>query len=104
MNPPPPMFPAAGYVTASANAVATAASTALPPDLSPETPPADAAGQTETTTPLAKAVGASRARAPEVGTRPTTAARQVSNGNARRIIGNSGMGESCEGGRDCRGK
>src|SRR5215831_7872773 len=31
MNPPPPMFPAAGSTTASANAVATAASTALPP-------------------------------------------------------------------------
>src|SRR5690242_200715 len=31
MNPPPPMLPALGCVTASANAVATAASTALPP-------------------------------------------------------------------------
>ena len=33
MNPPPPMLPALGCVTASANAVATAASTALPPFL-----------------------------------------------------------------------
>src|SRR5262245_56839415 len=31
MKPPPPMFPASGYVTASVNAAATAASTALPP-------------------------------------------------------------------------
>ena len=30
-KPPPPMLPAVGWVTASANAVATAASTALPP-------------------------------------------------------------------------
>src|SRR4051794_40077129 len=30
-NPPPAMLPAVGWVTASANAVATAASTALPP-------------------------------------------------------------------------
>ena len=34
MNPPPPMFPASIYVTASANPVAIAASTALPPLLS----------------------------------------------------------------------
>ena len=33
MNPPPPMFPASGFVTASAKAIATAASTALPPAL-----------------------------------------------------------------------
>ena len=31
MNPPPPMLPAVGWVTPSANATATAASTALPP-------------------------------------------------------------------------
>src|SRR5690606_13422804 len=31
MNPPPPMFPACGYVTASAKPVAIAASTAFPP-------------------------------------------------------------------------
>ena len=34
MNPPPPMLPATGKVTASAKAVATAASTALPPSFS----------------------------------------------------------------------
>src|SRR6478736_5314122 len=31
MKPPPPIFPAKGYVTANAKPVATAASTALPP-------------------------------------------------------------------------
>src|SRR5579883_598276 len=31
MNPPPPMFPASGSATASANPTATAASTAFPP-------------------------------------------------------------------------
>src|SRR5579883_2419394 len=38
MKPPPPMLPAEGNVTASANAVATAASTALPPDASTSAP------------------------------------------------------------------
>src|ERR1700738_4141419 len=33
MTPPPPRLPASGYVTASVNAIATAASTALPPSL-----------------------------------------------------------------------
>ena len=31
MNPPPPMLPAVGWVTPSAKATATAASTAFPP-------------------------------------------------------------------------
>src|SRR5258708_2304022 len=38
MNPPPPIFPAAGSTTASANATATAASTALPPRFRISTP------------------------------------------------------------------
>src|SRR5262245_6017914 len=38
MKPPPPMFPAVGWVTASANAVATAASTAVPPSASASRP------------------------------------------------------------------
>src|SRR6266702_2767612 len=33
MKPPPPILPASGYVTASVKAIATAASTALPPSL-----------------------------------------------------------------------
>src|ERR1035437_963900 len=38
MKPPPPMFPAAGWVTARANPTATAASTALPPARRTATP------------------------------------------------------------------
>jgi hypothetical protein len=52
MKPPPPRLPAAGYVTASAKAVATAASTALPPCLRMDTPTSDAGPETDTTTPL----------------------------------------------------
>src|ERR1041385_1707585 len=37
-NPPPPMLPAVGSVTASANAVATAAAKALPADASTSVP------------------------------------------------------------------
>src|SRR5262249_47414940 len=52
MKPPPPMLPACGYVTASANAVATLASTALPPRLRMSKPAFDAGAETETTTPF----------------------------------------------------
>src|SRR5487761_2406875 len=38
MYPPPPILPACGYVTAIANPVATAASTALPPAFRISTP------------------------------------------------------------------
>ena len=48
-KPPPPMLPAKGCVTASANAVATAASTALPPDFSTATPTSVASGSCATT-------------------------------------------------------
>src|SRR5205807_2650725 len=51
MNPPPPMLPATGYVTASAKATATAASTALPPDLRTDTPTSAAGGDAQTTMP-----------------------------------------------------
>ena len=40
MYPPPPRFPASGYVTASANPTATAASTAFPPRRKISTPAA----------------------------------------------------------------
>src|SRR5206468_9834144 len=53
MKPPPPRLPAAGQVTASANAVATAASTALPPSFKISMPMLDAIGSTETTAALA---------------------------------------------------
>src|SRR5438128_7077341 len=49
MKPPPPRFPAAGHVTASARPVATAASTALPPFFRICMPVLDAMGSTETT-------------------------------------------------------
>ena len=52
MNPPPPMFPAMGYVTAIANAVATAASTALPPALRMATPTSAAGADAHTTMPF----------------------------------------------------
>ena len=42
MKPPPPMLPACGCTTASANPVATAASTALPPCFMMSTPACDA--------------------------------------------------------------
>src|SRR5262245_27457910 len=49
MKPPPPKLPAPGQVTASANAVATAASTALPPFFKVSMPTFDAIGSTDTT-------------------------------------------------------
>src|SRR5258705_13088239 len=52
MTPRPRMFPASGKVTASANAVATAASTALPPRASTSRPTTEASPEAETTTPL----------------------------------------------------
>src|SRR5438552_3535356 len=52
MKPPPPMLPAAGCVTARAKAVATAASTALPPSLRMVRPASDPGADTDTTTPL----------------------------------------------------
>ena len=52
MNPPPPMLPASGNVTAIASAVATAASTALPPLAKIAAPTSAAAGDTHTTIPV----------------------------------------------------
>src|SRR6185436_12414777 len=51
MNPPPPILPALGCVTASANAVATAASTAFPPRARIEAPASQAVDDVQTTTP-----------------------------------------------------
>src|SRR5436190_8138674 len=51
-NPPPPMLPAVGYVTASANAVATAASAALPPAFRTSRPTPEAIASSVTTIPL----------------------------------------------------
>src|SRR5579863_10382108 len=52
MNPPPPMFPAWGSTTASANATATAASTAFPPRFMISTPASDASFSSLTTIPF----------------------------------------------------
>jgi hypothetical protein len=51
MNPPPPILPASGNVTVSANPTATAASTAFPPFSSIARPTDDACGQAVTTMP-----------------------------------------------------
>jgi hypothetical protein len=48
-KPPPPMLPAVGWTTASANAVATAASAALPPDARICLPAAVASAASDTT-------------------------------------------------------
>src|SRR5581483_9025677 len=64
MKPPPPMLPAAGYVTARAKAVATAASTALPPCLRTPSPASDPGADTVTTTPLRTSAGCFAALVP----------------------------------------
>src|SRR5689334_22654448 len=51
MKPPPPMLPALGCVTASAKAVATAASTALPPRARIAAPASHAGADVHTTRP-----------------------------------------------------
>src|SRR6516225_646995 len=51
MNPPPPILPALGCVTASANAVATAASTAFPPRARIAAPASQAGDDVHTTRP-----------------------------------------------------
>src|SRR2546426_3815391 len=60
MNPPPPMFPATGSTTVSANATATAASTALPPRRRISTPTSLASGCPDTTIAWRLATGFAR--------------------------------------------
>src|SRR5436190_11987374 len=67
MNPPPPMFPANGYVTASANPVATAASTALPPRERTAAPMSEAYAETETTIPAVELTGSGDGAVPPAG-------------------------------------
>src|SRR5262249_16440796 len=57
MNPPPPMLPAVGCVTASANAVATTASIALPPSLMTSAPILDAISLCAATMPFCAGTG-----------------------------------------------
>lgn len=61
MNPPPPRFPAAGKTTASANATATAASTALPPRFITSTPICDAIRSVDATIPCGARTGSRHA-------------------------------------------
>src|SRR5437899_847984 len=65
-KPPPPMLPAEGWVTASANAVATAASTALPPSHRTSTPTWEATKFWEATIPLRARAGTPAAAGPAV--------------------------------------
>ena len=53
MNPPPPILPQHGFVTACAYPTATAASTALPPRRNISSPASDASRCAETTIPCA---------------------------------------------------
>ncbi len=52
MKPPPPMLPASGFTTASANEVAIAASTALPPACRMSTPTRLATSSVDTIIPF----------------------------------------------------
>ncbi len=61
MKPPPPRLPAAGCVTASANATAIAASTALPPRFMISTPTCDAILFVEATIPCFARTGSCEA-------------------------------------------
>src|SRR5262245_18781147 len=56
MKPPPPRLPAAGWVTARAKPVATAASTALPPFARTDAPASHAGADTQTTRPSLEGV------------------------------------------------
>ena len=57
MKPPPPMLPAVGWTTASANAVATAASTAVPPAAITSAPIREAISFCDATMPFWARVG-----------------------------------------------
>src|SRR5439155_15452241 len=62
MKPPPPMLPAVGWTTASANAVATAASTAVPPSLIASAPMREAISFCEAAMPSFARIGTDPAR------------------------------------------
>src|SRR6185369_13202153 len=57
MKPPPPMLPAVGWTTASAKAVATAASTAVPPAAITSAPMRDAISFCDATMPFCERIG-----------------------------------------------
>src|SRR5262245_17726632 len=74
MKPPPPMLPAVGCTTASASAVATAASIALPPSLSTSAPICDAIVFAEITMPFFARTGTEPASTTTRATMETTTA------------------------------
>src|SRR3954470_22600270 len=71
MKPPPPMLPAVGCVTASAKAVATAASTAVPPAAIASAPMRDAIAFCDATMPFCARIGTELAPAVSVRTAET---------------------------------
>src|SRR5262249_48929112 len=94
MNPPPPMLPALGWVTASANAVATAASTALPPFLRIAAPTSDAGADVVITIPSRDTTGDKSACCDRAGAANESAmhwmAAQIRRGRAGRSMMTSG--------------
>src|SRR5215204_14646 len=73
MKPPPPRFPAPGYVTASAKPTATAASTALPPRCRISTPALDASASADATIPWRARTGSRDAPCTETSAPQTVA-------------------------------
>ena len=105
MNPPPPMFPALGCVTDSANAVATAASTAFPPLARIDAPMSDAGADTETTSPDFETTASSLPWAARGGARTANIPRTVACRSAREasVSMGGGSGAMGEGAVPCRG-
>src|SRR5580765_8333915 len=90
MKPPPPMLPAVGWVTASAKAVATTASTAVPPAAITSAPTRDAISLCDATIPFCARIGTEVAPVVTVSATATSAARSVRAFVMRRIIGPQG--------------
>src|SRR3954452_11342631 len=98
MKPPPPMLPAVGWVTASAKAVATAASTAVPPAPITSAPMREAISLCDETMPFCARVGTELAAVLMVSATATAAARSVRTFDMRRIIAAAGDGNGGYGG------
>src|SRR6185503_2509299 len=79
MKPPPPMLPALGRVTASAKAVATAASTALPPRARTDAPASQAGADVHTTRPSLDETASSGAATGRTAGTATSTASSVRN-------------------------
>src|SRR5580765_5098936 len=92
MKPPPPMLPALGCTTAKAKAVATAASTAVPPAAITSAPMRDAISFDEETIPFWERVGTELAPVETVSAIATRTARSARAFDMRRIIASPGGG------------